>query len=57
MHEIHMTARQRETIAALLADDSDVTRLGACTIGADEDYVVVKFERESVYVNESGAIS
>jgi hypothetical protein len=57
MTEIHMTARQRETVAALLADDSDFTRLGACSISADDEYVVVKFERESIYVNENGAVS
>lgn len=57
MIEIHMTARQRDTVADLLADATDETRLGACSISADDEYVIVRFAHESVCVNEMGAVS
>jgi hypothetical protein len=57
MPEIHLTARQRATIAALLTDDANVARLGACSIATEADYVVVKFAgRDVVCVDENGEV-
>lgn len=55
--EIHLTNDQRATVAELLADNTDASRLGACSISATDEFVAVHFEHETVYVNERGAIS
>jgi hypothetical protein len=54
--EVHMTARQRAIVAELLADES-VERLGACSIAAEDEYVIVRFARDVICVNEMGAVS
>jgi hypothetical protein len=54
--EIHFTARQRAKVAELLADESNAERLGACSIDVEADYVIVKFGRVVVCVDENGQV-
>lgn len=52
--EVHMTNRQRQAVAALLADDKTASRIGACSIASQGAEVLVRFAGETIVIDEMG---